>query len=59
MSMDKVKFRRPVRPGDQMRIEIEVQRIRSRMAACFARVTVEGELCAEAEIRSVLVERTL
>jgi UDP-3-O-[3-hydroxymyristoyl] N-acetylglucosamine deacetylase / 3-hydroxyacyl-[acyl-carrier-protein] dehydratase len=57
MSMDKVKFRRPVRPGDQMRIDIEVQRIRSRMAACLARVTVDGELCAEAEIRSVLVER--
>lgn len=57
MSMDKVKFRRPVVPGDQLRIEVEVLRTRSRMAACLARITVEDELCAEAEIRSVLVER--
>src|SRR6187431_133259 len=32
MSMDKVKFRRPVYPGDQLRLEIEVLRIRSRMS---------------------------
>ncbi|MDQ3124984.1 MAG: UDP-3-O-acyl-N-acetylglucosamine deacetylase [Pseudomonadota bacterium] len=57
MSMDKARFRRPIRPGDQMRIEVETLRVRSRMAACLARVTVEGQLCAEAEIRSVLVER--
>ncbi len=57
MSMDKVKFRRPVRPGDQLRLEVEVLRVRSRMAACHARAFVDGELCAEAEIRSVLVER--
>lgn len=57
MSMDKVKFRRPVYPGDQMRIEVDALRIRSRMSACRGRVLVEGHLCAEAEIRSVLVER--
>ena len=57
MSLDKVKFRRPVYPGDQMRLEVEVMRIRSRMAACKAQVRVEGEVCAEAEIRSVLMER--
>ena len=57
MSMDKVKFRRPVVPGDQLRIEVETLRIRSRMAACLARVFVEGQLCCEAEIRSVLMER--
>ena len=57
MSMDKARFRRPIRPGDQMRIEVETLRVRSRMAACLARVTVEGQLCAEAEIRSVLIDR--
>ncbi|MBA3684069.1 MAG: UDP-3-O-[3-hydroxymyristoyl] N-acetylglucosamine deacetylase [Planctomycetes bacterium] len=56
MSMDKVKFRRAIHPGDQMRIEVEALRFRSRMAACLARVTVDGQLCAEAEIRSVLVD---
>lgn len=57
MSMDKVKFRRPVHPGDQMRIEIEVIRLRSRMSACLARVLVEDQLCSEAEIRSVMMDR--
>jgi 3-hydroxymyristoyl/3-hydroxydecanoyl-(acyl carrier protein) dehydratase len=57
MSMDKVKFRRPVVPGDQLRIEVETLRIRSRMAACLARVFVEDQLCCEAEIRSVLMDR--
>ena len=56
MSMDRVKFRRAIYPGDQMRIEVEALRLRSRMSACFARVFVDGQLCAEAEIRSVLLD---
>ena len=57
MSMDKVKFRRPVYPGDQLRIEIEVLRMRSRMSSCLGRVLVDGQLISEAEIRSVMVDR--
>ena len=57
MSMDKVKFRRPVYPGDQLRIEIEVLRMRSRMSSCLARVLVEGQLISEAEIRSAMMDR--
>ncbi len=57
MSMDKVKFRRPVYPGDQLRIEIEVIRLRQRMSACWARVLVEEQLCSEAEIRCVMMDR--
>jgi UDP-3-O-[3-hydroxymyristoyl] N-acetylglucosamine deacetylase/3-hydroxyacyl-[acyl-carrier-protein] dehydratase len=57
MSVDKVKFRRPVRPGDQLRITINVLRLRSSMSACHATVTVEGQPVAEAEIRSVMMER--
>lgn len=56
MSMDKVKFRRPVYPGDVMRIEVEALRIRKRMSACHGRVLVDGQLCAEGEMRSVLVD---
>ena len=55
MSMDKVKFRRPVYPGDVMRIEVEALRIRKRMSACHGRVLVDGQLCAEGEMRSVLI----
>lgn len=57
MSMDKVKFRRAIYPGDQMRIEVEALRVRSKMAACLARVHVENQLCAEAEIRSVMMDQ--
>jgi 3-hydroxymyristoyl/3-hydroxydecanoyl-(acyl carrier protein) dehydratase len=59
MSLDKVKFRRPVYPGDQLRLEIQVLRLRSRMSACLARALVEGELCSEAEIRSVMMDRAM
>jgi 3-hydroxymyristoyl/3-hydroxydecanoyl-(acyl carrier protein) dehydratase len=52
-----VKFRRPVYPGDQLRIEIEVLRIRSRMSSCLGRVLVADQLVAEAEIRSVMMDR--
>ncbi|MBA2479644.1 MAG: UDP-3-O-[3-hydroxymyristoyl] N-acetylglucosamine deacetylase [Planctomycetes bacterium] len=56
MSMDKVKFRRPVHPGDTLRIEVSVLRLRSRMSACQAKVLVDGVVCCEAEIRSVMVD---
>lgn len=57
MSIDRVKFRRAVYPGDQLRIEVEAIRVRTRMSACRGRVLVDGQLCTEAEIRSVLVDR--
>jgi UDP-3-O-[3-hydroxymyristoyl] N-acetylglucosamine deacetylase/3-hydroxyacyl-[acyl-carrier-protein] dehydratase len=57
MSIDKAKFRRPVVPGDQLRIEIDVLRIRPRLSACAARVLVDGQMVSEAEIRSVMMER--
>jgi UDP-3-O-[3-hydroxymyristoyl] N-acetylglucosamine deacetylase/3-hydroxyacyl-[acyl-carrier-protein] dehydratase len=57
MSMDKVKFRRPVQPGDVMRIEIQVLRLRTKMSACHGKILVDGQLCCEAEIRSVMTER--
>lgn len=56
MSMDKVKFRRGVQPGDVMRIECETLRIRDRMAACRGRILVDGQIACEAEIRSMLIE---
>jgi UDP-3-O-[3-hydroxymyristoyl] N-acetylglucosamine deacetylase / 3-hydroxyacyl-[acyl-carrier-protein] dehydratase len=56
MSMDKVKFRRAVEPGEMLRIEIDVLRLRSRMSACMAKTYVDGQLCCEAEIRSVMMD---
>jgi beta-hydroxyacyl-ACP dehydratase FabZ len=48
--LNNVKFRKPVTPGDQLRMEIEI--LRSRKNSCKTQGTalVDGELAAEAEI---------
>ena len=56
LSIEQAKFRRAVRPGDQLRIEVDVLRMRPRLSACAARVLVDGHVCCEAEIRSAMVE---
>ncbi len=50
MSMNKVKFRRMVVPGDQLRIEIEATRLRSRMATVKGKAYVGDALASEAEL---------
>jgi beta-hydroxyacyl-ACP dehydratase FabZ len=50
MSIDKVKFRRPVVPGDQLRIEIEITKLRSKMARFDARCVVDGVVVSQAEM---------
>lgn len=55
--VDRCKFRRPVLPGDQLRIEAEIVQLRSRACRCKAAATVGGALCAEAELLSTLVDR--
>lgn len=54
LSMDKVKFRRAVRPGDQLILEAESLHIRSATGHVKGRALVAGELAAEAEIKFVL-----
>lgn len=56
LSLDKVKFRRPVTPGDQVRIEAVSQRVRSRAGEVRCKATVAGEPAAEADIRFMLVD---
>jgi len=55
ISMDKVKLRKSVRPGDQLRIEAEVVRAKARTAEVIARAWVGDQLAAEAKIRFMLV----
>jgi len=55
--VDRCKFRRPVFPGDQLRIEAEILNLKSRACKCRAAATVGGTLCAEAELLSTLVAR--
>lgn len=48
VSMDKVKFRRPVIPGDQIRFELVPLRMGSRIWKMEGKAQVDGELVAEA-----------
>jgi 3-hydroxyacyl-[acyl-carrier-protein] dehydratase len=48
MSIDKVKFRKPVVPGDQVEIKIELIRMRETTGKAQATATVDGKVVAEA-----------
>ncbi len=56
LSLDRVKFRRPVTPGDQIVMEALAKRVKSRTGEVFCQARVQGELVAEAEIRFMLVD---
>lgn len=56
LSIDKVKLRKSVVPGDQLRIEAKVVRIKTRTAEIYAKTLVEGELASEASIKFMLVD---
>jgi 3-hydroxyacyl-[acyl-carrier-protein] dehydratase len=55
--VDGAKFRKPVRPGDQLRMEMKVLRSRASMAKVSGTATVDGAVVAEAEILCVLADR--
>ncbi len=55
--IDNAKFRRPVVPGDQLRIEVTVLNWRSRAVRMQGSVTVDGKLASEATITCQLVPR--
>jgi UDP-3-O-[3-hydroxymyristoyl] N-acetylglucosamine deacetylase/3-hydroxyacyl-[acyl-carrier-protein] dehydratase len=55
-SIDGVKLRRPVVPGDQLRLIVDAFRVRSRTAEVHGVARVGDDVAAEAKIRFVLVE---
>ena len=55
--VDKAKFRRPVRPGDQLKIEMEVVRVKSRIGKLRGQAFVDDQLACAAEILFSLVDR--
>src|SRR5271157_2096862 len=58
-SVDGVKLRRPVVPGDQLRLEIRAERIKQNSASVFGIAKVGDTVAAEAKIRFVLVDAHL
>jgi UDP-3-O-[3-hydroxymyristoyl] N-acetylglucosamine deacetylase/3-hydroxyacyl-[acyl-carrier-protein] dehydratase len=57
MGIDNAKFRKPVRPGDQLRFELTLLRLRQRICKMEGKAYVHGDLVAEAELLSTIVER--
>lgn len=56
-AIDRARFRRPVVPGDQIRYEIDVVRLRPTVAKLKARAMVGELLAAEATLSSTMVDR--
>lgn len=58
MSVDKAKFRKPVRPGDQLFLETTLLSLRRNISKIQAVVRVDGKVVTEAEIMFMLVPKT-
>jgi UDP-3-O-[3-hydroxymyristoyl] N-acetylglucosamine deacetylase/3-hydroxyacyl-[acyl-carrier-protein] dehydratase len=56
-SLDNVKWRKPVRPGDQIVFELEVVQLRGHACRMKGVARVEGQLVAEAEMSAMLRDR--
>jgi len=56
LSMDRVKMRRTVRPGDQLILIAEALHVRSRTGHCLCRAMIGRNVAAEAEIKFMLVD---
>jgi beta-hydroxyacyl-ACP dehydratase FabZ len=56
MGIDNAKFRRPVRPGDQLRFELTLQKLKNRICKMRGEAYVDGQLVAEADLMSAVVD---
>jgi UDP-3-O-[3-hydroxymyristoyl] N-acetylglucosamine deacetylase / 3-hydroxyacyl-[acyl-carrier-protein] dehydratase len=57
MSLDNVKFRRPVLPGDQLRFELEMVQFRGKTCKMKGVAYVDGKVAVEAEMMAAVVDR--
>ncbi len=57
MSLDNVRFRKPVRPGDQIRFELDVVQVRGAVCKMRGVAKVDGEVVAEAEMAAMVRDR--
>jgi beta-hydroxyacyl-ACP dehydratase FabZ len=57
MALDKVKFRKPVLPGDQLLMEVEMLQFRGKVARMKGTARVDGQVVAEGEMLAGVVDR--
>jgi 3-hydroxymyristoyl/3-hydroxydecanoyl-(acyl carrier protein) dehydratase len=55
--IDKVKFRKPVTPGDQLRFEMALLKARSTIFKMTGKAFVGGKLVCEAELTAAILDR--
>ncbi len=56
--IDNCRFRRPVVPGDTLKLEVTALRIGSRVQKMHGVASVDGQITAEAEILSIIANRS-
>ncbi len=54
MSIDKVRFRQPVEPGDQLILDLEILKTRSNVAKMAGRAKVGDTLVAQGEFMAAM-----
>ena len=56
LSVDNCRFRKVVKPGDQMRVEVEFMKFRGRLGRFHGEVLVEGEVASEADMMCMITD---
>ena len=56
MALDNVKFRKPVVPGDQLVLEVELVKARSRTGQVRGQALVDGKVVCEADLMFAIIE---
>jgi beta-hydroxyacyl-ACP dehydratase FabZ len=54
--IDNVKFRKPVVPGDQVRLEVEILKIKARFCHVRGLATVDGDVVVEGDVMASLMD---
>lgn len=57
MTIDEARFRKPIKPGDQVHIHVEVERNRGAVWKFKGQAKVDDALCAEATFSAMIVDR--
>jgi len=57
VAIENARFRKPVMPGDTLRLEMAVIKRRANVAKMAGRATVDGQLVAEAEVMCKLADK--
>ncbi len=57
MTIDGAKFRKPVVPGDQLKLDIKLLRYKGQLLKVHGQALVDGQVAAEAEFLATIIDR--